>query len=125
LARLHLEDDTHPVREEESTPDLAGRSTLRYNRHAVDEIRDAELRDDLSDVLFVVVVVVFRWRCVPLSVDFSPQSQSRESRCRSLDPYRPGSELRPSLQQVLGVGGHGLMVAGSSPSSVWSPFRER
>jgi hypothetical protein len=67
LARLHLEDDTHPVREEESTPDLAGRSTLRYNRHAVDEIRDAELRDDLSDVLFVVVVVlvVFGWRCVP------------------------------------------------------------
>jgi hypothetical protein len=109
LARLHLEDDTHPVREEESTPDLAGRSTLRYNRHAVDEIRDAELRDDLSDVLFVVLVVVvlvvFGWRCVPLSVDFSPQLQSRESRCRSLDPYVPDPNFDPVSSRYWESGG--------------------
>ena len=107
MARLHLEDDTHPVREEKNTPDLAGRATLRYYRHAVDEIRDAELRDDLSDVLFVVVVVlvVFGWRCVPLSVDFSPQSQSRESRCRSLDPYVPDPNFDPVSSRYWESGG--------------------
>ena len=64
MARLHLEDGTYPVREEESIPDLAGRDTVRDDWHGVDEIHNSELRDDLSDVLLVVVLVIVRWRVV-------------------------------------------------------------